>query len=219
VKAGRAFLLALSFWIVCLMSACAGLGPAAAVDHVRVDPAQAVATGEKIEVIEFFSYACPHCFALHPRVKAWVQGKPADVAFRYQPVVFKDSWEVLARLHFTLFSLGEVERLADGVFDAIHLEQLDLGNEQVLFDWATRQGLDRQRFMDAYRSPQVQREAAQARDSTQRYQLPGVPALVVDGKYLTTNSLSGSAQGTIAVLDRLVNLAREERAKRGSPPK
>jgi len=211
--------LALSFWIVSLMSACAGLGSIGAADHVRVDPPQAVATGEKIEVIEFISYACPHCFALHPRVKAWVQGKPADVAFRYQHVVFKDSWEVLARLHITLLALGEVERLADGVFEAVQLEQLDFGNEQVLFDWAARQGLDRQRFIDAYRSADVQREAAQARQFTQRYQLPGVPALVVDGKYLTTNSLSGSAQGTIAALDRLVKQAREERAKRGSPPK
>jgi len=210
--------LALSFWIVSLLSACAGLGSDGAADHVRIDPAQAVATGEKIEVIEFFSYACPHCFALHPRVTAWVQGKPADVAFRYQPVVFRDSWEVLARLHFTLLALGEVERLADGVFEAIQLEQLDFGNEQVLFDWAARQGLDRQRFIDAYRSADVQREAAQARHFTQRYQLPGVPALVVDGKYLTTNSLSGSAQGTIAALDRLVRQAREDRAKRGAPP-
>ena len=82
-----------------------------------------------------------------------------------------------------------------------------------------RLSMDRQRFIDAYRSPDVQRQAEQARQlRTQRYQLPGVPALVVDGKYLTTNSLSGSAQGTIAALDRLVRQVRDERAKRGPRP-
>jgi thiol:disulfide interchange protein DsbA len=197
-----------------VLPACAGLDGAAAADHVRLEPARPVATGEQIEVIEFFSYACPHCYALFPRVKAWVAAKPADVNFRYQPVIFRDSWEVPARLHFTLLALGEVERLADAVFDAIQLEQLDFGSEPVLFDWAARQGLDRQRVIAAYRSPEVQRQTAQVRRMAQDYQLPGVPALVVDGSYLTTNSLSGSAQGTIAALDRLVALARKERAQR-----
>ena len=197
-----------------LLSACAGLDRGPGPDHVRLDPPQPVVTGEQIEVIEFFSYSCPHCFALYPRVKAWVQGKPADVTFRYQPVIFRDSWEVPARLHFTLVALGEAQCLADAVFDAIHLEQLDFGSEPVLFDWAARQGLDRQRFMSAYRSPEVERQTAQVRRIAQSYQLPGVPALVVDGKYLTTNSLSGSAQGTIDALDRLVKVARDERAQR-----
>ncbi|MBE0546995.1 MAG: thiol:disulfide interchange protein DsbA/DsbL [Rubrivivax sp.] len=214
MKSWRARFFALLFAAAGLLSACAGLDSTTGTDYLRLDPAQPVATGEKIEVIEFFSYSCPHCFALYPRVKAWAQGKPADVTFRYQPVIFRDSWEVPARLHFTLLALGEVERLGDAVFDAIQLEQLDFGNEPVLFDWAARQGLDRQRFIAAYRSPEVARQLAQVRPMAQSYQLPGVPALVVDGKYLTTNSLSGSAQGTIDALDRLVKVAREERAKR-----
>ncbi len=214
MKAWRARFFALLFVVTGVVSGCAVVDSATGTDHLRLDPAQPVTTGEKIEVIEFFSYSCPHCFALYPRVKAWVQGKPADVTFRYQPVIFRDSWEVPARLHFTLAALGEVERLGDAVFDAIQLEQLDFGAEPVLFDWAARQGLDRQRFIDAYRSPEVERQLAQVRRMAQDYQLPGVPTLVVDGKYLTTNSLSGSAQGTIDALDRLVKVAREERAKR-----
>ena len=197
-----------------VLPACAGLDGAVATEHVRLEPARPVATGEQIEVIEFFSYACPHCYALFPRVKAWVAAKPVDVDFRYQPVIFRDSWEVPARLHFTLLALGEVERLADAVFDAIQLEQLDFGSEAVLFDWAARQGLDRQRVIAVHRSPEVQRQTAQVRRMAQDYQLPGVPALVVDGRYLTTNSLSGSAQGTMAALDRLVWVARNERAQR-----
>lgn len=213
MKAWQARFFALVFLGLTQLWGCAGPGPAVRTDHLRLDPVQPVATGEKIEVIEFFSYACPHCFALHPRVKAWAQGKPADVAFRYQPVIFRDSWEPAARVHFALAALGEVERLGDGVFEAIQLEQLDFGSEAVLFDWATRQGLDRQRFIAAYHSPEVARQMAQVRRMAQDYQLPGVPALVVDGTYLTTNSLSGSAQGTIDALDRLVAVARQERAK------
>lgn len=210
----RALFAALILVSIGAFSGCAGPTAGPATDYLRLDPPQPVSSGDKIEVIEFFSYACPHCFALSPRVKAWVQNKPADVDFRYQPVIFRDSWEVPARIHFALAALGEVDRVGSSVFDAIQLEQLDFADDQVLFDWAARQGIDRQRFVDAYRSPAVQAEVERAHGMTQAYQLPGVPALVVDGKYLTSNSLSGSAQGTMDTLDRLVQQARQERAQR-----
>ncbi len=207
------------FWLVLVWigvcCGCAGTGgETAAADFLRLDPSQPVATGDKIEVTEFFSYACPHCFALSPRVKSWVENKAADVAFRYQPVIFRASWDVPARIYFALAMLGEAERIGYGVFDAIQLEQLDFSDDQVLFDWVARQGVDRQRFADAYRSPGVQAEVAGAPEVAQAYQVHGVPAFVVDGKYLTSNSLTGSAQGTIDALDRLVERARQERVKR-----
>jgi len=196
-----------------LLSGCAGVGLVEDRDYLRIDPPQAVASGNQIEVIEFFWYGCPHCADMHPRLKAWRQRQPSDVGLRYQPVATRERWEGGARVHYALEALGRAGQLADALFEATQLDGLDLNDEAALFDWAERQGLNRQEFIDACRSPTVQRQVEEARAIGERYQVNGVPTLVVDGKYLTSNAYTGSAQDTLAVLDRLVQRARAERAR------
>ena len=193
---------------------CAGIGLVEGEDYARLKPAQPVSSGDKVEVIEFFWYGCPHCFDMQPKLKAWARQQPADVALSFQAVVFRPTWEAGARVHYVLESLGESARLADAVFDAVQIGELDFQDEAVWFDWAARQGLDRQRVIDAWRSPEARQEVARAGELAERYQLRGVPAFVVDGKYLTSNSFTGSAEDTLNVLDRLVAKARDERARR-----
>lgn len=213
MKVLRVPLHALLLVVAGLLSGCAGLGLVEDRDYLRIDPPQAVASGQRIEVIEFFWYGCPHCADMQPRLKAWLQRQPPDVALHYRPVATRERWEGGARVHYALEALGRTTQLADAVFEATQLDGLDLNDEALLFDWAERQGLNRQAFIDACRSAAVQRQVEEARVVGQRYQVDGVPALVVDGKYLTSNAYTGSAQETLAVLDRLVQRAREERAR------
>lgn len=196
------------------LSGCASTELVAGRDYALIEPAQPVAVGGRIVVVEFFWYGCPHCSDMHPRLKAWAQRQPADVALVYQPVIARDRWEGGARMHFALDALGEQRRLADAVFEATQLDGLDLNDEAVMLDWAARQGLDRQRFAAAYRSPDVQRQVDEARGVAERYGLRGVPAFVVDGRYLTSNAFTGSPDDTLAVVGRLVQKTRDERALR-----
>jgi protein dithiol oxidoreductase (disulfide-forming) len=213
MKARRNFLSAAVAVAVAGAAGCAGGGLVDGEDYARLRPAQPVATGDKIEVIEFFWYGCPHCFDMQPKLKAWARLQPADVALRYQAAVFRPTWEAGARVHHVLESLGETGRLADALFSAVQIGDLDLQDEAAWFDWAASQGLDRQRVIDTWRSPEAQRQVALAAELSERYQLRGVPAFVVDGKYLTSNSFTGSAEDTLLALDRLVAKAREERAQ------
>lgn len=212
MKALQALVCALLLGAGSLLSGCATTQPVAGRDYVVVEPAPPASAGGQIVVVEFFWYGCPHCHDMHPRLKAWAQRQPADVVLLYQPVVARDRWEGGARMHFTLQALGEQQRLADALFEATQLEGLDLNDEAAMLDWAERQGLDRQRFAAAYRSPEVQSQLDEARGVARRYQLRGVPALVVDGRYLTSNAYTGSADDTLAMVDRLVQKVREERA-------
>lgn len=193
-------------------------GPVEGQHYVKLStpaPVSLPTPDKKVEVVEFFWYGCPHCSDMHPRLKAWAQRQPADVTLLYQPVVARDRWEGGARMHFTLLALGEQQRLADALFEATQLDGLDLNDEAAMLGWAERQGLDRQRFSAAYHSPQVQRQVAEARSVAERYQLRGVPALVVDGRYLTSNAYTGSADDTLAMVDRLVQKVRKERGLPG----
>lgn len=180
--------------------------------YARIEPAQPVASGDRIEVIEFFWYGCPHCHDMHPRLEAWSRRLPADVALRREAAALRPTWESGARMHFVLEALGESGRLAGPLFEAVQLDGLDLQDEGAWFAWAAAKGLDRQRVIDMTRSPQAQRYVALSSEFGPRYQLRGVPAFVVDGRFLTSNSFTGSAQDTLDTVDKLVAKARAERA-------
>jgi protein dithiol oxidoreductase (disulfide-forming) len=210
----RVFLSASLFVTLAGTVGCSSVGLVEFEDHARIEPAQPVTSGDKIEVIEFFWYGCPHCADMHPRLKAWAQRQPADVALRYQAAALQPGWETGARIHFVLEALGEVARLSGEVFEAKQLDGLDFRDDAAWFDWAARHGLDRQRVVELYRSPEAQRQVKLASEVGERYQLRGVPAFVVDGRYLTSNGFTGSADDTLIALDKLVAKAREERANR-----
>jgi thiol:disulfide interchange protein DsbA len=183
-------------------------------DYRLVSPPQPTETGNKIEVIEFFYYGCSHCYDLEPYLKKWMSSAPKDVAFRRIPAVFRDDWVSLTKTFYTLEALDEVNRLQSAVFEAIHVKQINLNNEQTLLDWMEQHGVDRKKFADAYNSFSVNNRAEFAKKLTRAYGVEGTPTLVVDGKYLTGPGMTGSHESALQVVNELINKARQERASR-----
>ncbi|SCY19330.1 thiol:disulfide interchange protein DsbA [Nitrosospira sp. Nl5] len=169
-------------------------------------------SGKNIEVLEFFWYGCPHCYDLHPHIKSWLKTMPKDVSFRYVPAIFRSNWVPGAKVFYALEALAERDKLHDKVYDAIHLDKIDLTKDEVLFDWIAKQGIDRQKFIDAYNSFSVQNQVSRSTQMSKDYHLSGVPALVVDGKYVTSGKMGGTPHDTIKVLGELIEKARKERA-------
>lgn len=175
---------------------------------------QPVESGEKIEVIEFFWYGCPHCFDLEPALNKWKAALPKDVEFRRIPAVPTERWLPGARLYYTLEALGQLEALHGAVFDAIHLDRINLNDEKVQLDWMAKKGVDRARYAEAWKSFSVQSKTRRAVQQTQAYEISGVPTLVVDGKYQTSVSMAGSTEALLKTLDELIAKARTERRKK-----
>lgn len=172
-----------------------------------------VETGKKIEVIEFFSYGCPHCADLEPILQPWIKAVPADVQVRRVPVLFQDRWIVLAKVFFTLDALGEDARLSPEVFSAIHKSGINLANEKTFFDWAATQGLDRKKVEDMYASFAIAGKVNRAKQQAQLYNIQSVPTLIVDGKFMTASDKVGSHANMPSALNALVAKARAERPK------
>src|SRR5437867_5533814 len=105
---------------VCALASAGAAEFAEGKDYVRLKNPQAVETGKKIEVIEFFSYGCPHCNDLEPVLHNWAEKLPADVQFRRVPVVFQQRWEALAKIYYTLDAMGAEMRLSPEACKAIH---------------------------------------------------------------------------------------------------
>jgi thiol:disulfide interchange protein DsbA len=204
-------------WLALLL-ACATI-PAPAQELVRsrqnieyrLIAEQPVETGDRIEVVDFFWYGCPYCNALQPALEAWLKRKPADVVLRRIPAILNDSWKPHARIYYTLERLNEAARLHLHVYHGYHVELLHMSKPDVMVDWAVRNGIDRQRWLDAYASQEVDDKVERAKELTKAYTVAGTPTLVVDGRYLTSGELAPSLQGMIPVLDDLVRLARRGR--------
>jgi thiol:disulfide interchange protein DsbA len=178
---------------------------------------QAVTTGKKIEIMEFFWYRCPHCYKLEPALNAWLAKLPKDAQIKRMPAVFNDSWLPGAKIFYALQDIG-AEKLHDKVFDAYHRDNLDLNNEAVLMDWIAKQGVDRAKFQAAYQSFSTQSKATQGSMLARVYDLKGVPSFVVDGRYVTSETMTGSEPRLFEVLDQLITKARKARAP-GKPAK
>jgi thiol:disulfide interchange protein DsbA len=186
-------------------------------DYQLINPAQPTASGAKVEVIEFFYYGCPGCNGLQPSLRAWLKKKPADVEFRRAPVVFQDAWIPLTKAYYTFDAMGVLDKFHDPLFRAIHEERtLEIKNllrdPNPLYDWVAKQGADRQKFIDIYKSFGVGSRTNRSIELPGNYHVTSTPTLVVDGKYLATPAMAGSYERFFAVIDQVIAMARKERA-------
>jgi thiol:disulfide interchange protein DsbA len=182
-------------------------------NYDRIKNPQPTESGNKIEVIEFFSYGCPHCAELEPHLEGWLAKLPPDVSFRRVPVMFQDRWVPLAKIYYTLDSLGEERKLSPDVFKAIHGQGVSLWNDKAFFDWAASKGLDRKKVEDVFGSFAINGKMNRAKQQAQQYNIQSVPTVVVDGKFVTGSERVGTHAQLPAAIEELVNKARAERKK------
>jgi thiol:disulfide interchange protein DsbA len=163
----------------------------------------------KIEVVEFFWYSCPHCNAFEPKLVNWVKKLPPDVAFRRAPVAFRDDFVPQQRLFYTLEAMGKVDDLHSKVFEAIHVAHQPTNREDAILAFAEKNGLDKAKFQELYNSFGVSTKARRAKQLQDMYQVDGVPAIGIAGKYYTDGSLAGNMDRVLQVVDYLVAEARK----------
>ena len=183
-------------------------GPVEGKDFMRV--AQPVPmTGDKVEVVEFFGYWCPHCHAFEPALDAWVKKLPATVNFRRMPVAFNAAQEPAQRLYFGIEALGLVDTLHRKVFAAMHVERKRLDKDSEIADFAKANGVDPTKLQDAMKSFSVATKMRQSRQLSEAYRIDGVPTLGIHGRFMTSPSIAGSQERALAVADALIAQARK----------
>ena len=167
-------------------------------------PPQPTDTGDKIEVLEFFWYGCPHCYTFEPYIQAWKKSKPANVEFARVPAIFRPDWEVQARTYYALTNMGVIEDLHEKIFSAMHNDKKKLNTKEQLTDFVVQNGVDRKKFEEEYKSFSVDTMVRKAKKKQTAFKIQGVPSIVVNGKYLSSGSMSGSYENLVKILDFLV---------------
>lgn len=171
----------------------------------------------KVEVIEFFFYRCPHCYAFDPLLEAWVHQLPADVTFRRVPVGAQKMLQLHQRMFYTLQAMGALTpAVHSGIFNAFHRGGVDVEDEAAAVALVGRLGVDTARFKTTFHSFAIEPKIAQGNKLAELCGVETVPALVVGGRFRTGPSQAGTpgqseaAQGqqALAVADFLVKLSR-----------
>ena len=190
-------------------------GLTAGTDYRAIDPPQhPEAAPGKIEVLEFFSYGCPHCNEFYPMISAWAAKQPKDIVFkRVATGLGRTAWTNLAKTYYALEATGDLARLDAPLFHAIHEEHKPLFDEKAISQWMGQHGVDVAKFNTTFESFGVNTKTNQAEEMIETYKVDGVPALTVDGKYLI---LGNSFEQLLSNLDAVVAKVRAEHAAASS---
>jgi thiol:disulfide interchange protein DsbA len=174
--------------------------------HYRlINPALTVETNEnRIEVVEMFFYACPHCNDLDSKILPWLDDKKDIVDFKRIPAILGPTWADQARAYYVAEQLGIIGTIHPALLKAIHKDKRKFYNEYSVMEFFVEQGVDKQLFIDAYNSPQVAEKVNYARVMTVKYGLRGVPAIIVNGKYKTAPFYMGSQEKILDIVDYLI---------------
>jgi thiol:disulfide interchange protein DsbA len=209
---------------LCLMVATSGASPAnpqSGTDYRTLEKAQPTEAGKKVEVTEFFWYACPHCNAFEPALSEWVKKQGDKIVFKRVPVLFRDTMIPQQHLYYALEAMGKSEEMQKKIFRAIHVDRQRLESEEEIAEFVAKQGIDKQKFLDLFHSFGVQTKVKRVPQLQQDYHIDGVPTVAIAGRYLTSPSIVGTGMGTqqseaalqdatLQVMDYLVAKAAKE---------
>lgn len=207
----------ITWLVVTILSSFVWASPGLAVElqpgreYIPINPPLEGVKG-KIEVIEFFSYGCSHCNEFHPAISQWAAALPKDVSFRRVPVSFnRPEWQRLSRIYFAAELTGDLPKVDSAVFAAIHQQRMVFKTDESVTNWIASTGADAKKFSDAMTSFSMQSKVLRADQEATSARISGVPALVVDGKYLIRNEAAANYGDLLKLTDAMIAKVRQDR--------
>ena len=185
-------------------------------NYFPIDPPQPTASGDKVEVLEVFSYACSHCANFQPYAEQLKASLPAYASFSYMPAIFNAQWEPFARAYYTAQSLGVLEKTHQALFDALHRDHVPLRTIEDLAGFYAQHGVDKAKFLATAGSFEVESKLTRARELVKNFGVDGTPTIVVAGKYRVTAQAAGGYPKLIELVDYL---AEKEHGAAAKPAK
>ncbi|MBM3104653.1 thiol:disulfide interchange protein DsbA/DsbL [Pseudomonas sp. P66] len=180
-------------------------------EYVELSNAVPVSVPGKIEVVELFWYGCPHCYSFEPVVNPWAEKLPADVNFKRVPAMFGGPWDAHGQMFLTLEAMGVEHNVHAAVFEAIQVQRKKLTDPEEMAEFLATQGVDKDKFLATFNSFAIKGQVQQAKELAKKYEITGVPSMVVNGKYRFDLGTAQGPQGVLNVADQLI--AKERAAK------
>jgi thiol:disulfide interchange protein DsbA len=200
----KRWLLGLALCVMFSGSAIAQMAFVEGSDYQLITPAVKTTQPEKVVVTEIFWYGCPHCFRFEPYVEKWSAKLPDGVVFEQVPSSLNPRWTEHARAYYSFQLMGQLEQTHRAFFDAIHLKRERLTDLDTIAGFVAERGLDEKAFREYYSSFPVETQIRKNVQREKRYGHNGVPAVIVNGRYMVSASLAGSNERMIQIMNFLV---------------
>lgn len=198
------------------LSTLAAAAPVEGTDYEVLDtPVETSVDEGQIEVVEVFWYGCPHCYNLEEPLNAWVDELPDDVTFQRLPATMGDTWTKHATAFYAAKQLDILDEVHADFFEAIHQDGEELTAVDDIAAFFSDYGVSEEQAREALTSFGVKSQINQAHAKMRAYQLMGVPALVVDGRYVITPGSAGSLDNMPQIAGALVDKVRNEQPSQG----
>ena len=181
-------------------------------NYFVVDPPQPTASGDKIEVLEVFSYACIHCAHFQPYADEIKSKLPKYAEYSYMPAIFNETWEAFARAFYTAQSMGLLNKTHQALFDAIHRDHRQFRSFDDIAAFYGEHGADVEKLKQVATSFEIESKLARSRDLVPKFGVDGTPTLIIDGKYRVTGASAGGYPQLVALVDHLVKKVHAEKA-------
>ncbi len=182
---------------------------ASAAGFETIDPPQNTATPDKVEVLEFFWLGCPHCYAFEPTIEAWEKDKPSYVHFVREAPPLNPAWESHSRAFYAAQLLGHEDEFVHAMFEAIHKERKPMRKPKDIAKLAETLGMDKDKFIKTMSSFAVEGKLKRASQLAKNAGISGVPAVIINGKYRTSASISGGYDGMIDTINQQSEVEKE----------
>ena len=174
-------------------------------DYQLITPPVKTSQPDKVVVTEIFWYGCPHCFRFEPYAERLAAELPEGAVFEQVPSSLNPRWTEHARAYYSFKLMGALDQTHRQFFDAMHLKRERLDNVDAMAQFVAAQGLDEKAFREYYYSFPVETQIRKNNQKEKRYGHSGVPAVIVNGKYLVTGSLAGSNERMVSIINFLVS--------------
>ena len=173
------------------------------IEYEVLDKVQPAPADGKVEVIEFFSYACPHCYRFEPHIEKWLEHKPDNVVFKQVPAIFNKNWEAFASYYYAAEVLGVKDKMHPVIFEALHGDVKKVKSMDDMKALFVANGVSEKELDQALSSFTVAAKTRRAKTMTDSYGITSVPNMVVQGKYRTNGTLAQGHQNVFKVIDYL----------------
>ena len=172
-------------------------------DYVTLQGDATILPDGRVEVIEFFWFGCPTCFRFEPVLHGWQ--KPDTINFVTVPGILNRSSEFHAHAYYAMELLNLQGQLMTPFYDELHVKRNRINTVEDFEAWAnTQPGIDAAKLAGTVNSFAARTKVAQADVLANKYDITGVPTLVVGGKYRTSPAMADSFARALQVVEYLV---------------
>jgi len=174
--------------------------------YMRINADSTLPTdSDKIQITEFFLYSCPHCYELEPKLQKWLE-KYDNVEFTRIPAILGPSWSEMAKFYYVAEKLGKLDELHKKFFYENQQSKNKFISELSIRQYFVLNGVEENVYTKAYYDEEVMEKTNLARTLSIKYNLRGVPVVIVNNKWKVAPYFVRDQQQMLELLDFLIEL-------------